>query len=154
MRKRIACVTAAILSISLGVSGCGLIPFEQDIPFLSSRAENAETEKKTEQQTIDEQDADTEKSTEDTQQDDGLNEGEQTDNEDTEEADEKQENPMEQAALMAVQYDYDGAIELLKSQPITKVIRICRVQFRITKIRKPPVQNIRWSRSRTCSSIH
>ena len=41
MRKRIACVTAAILSISLGVSGCGLIPFEQDIPFLSSRAENA-----------------------------------------------------------------------------------------------------------------
>lgn len=74
MRKRIACVTAAILSISLGVSGCGLIPFEQDIPFLSSRAENAETEKKTEQQTIDEQDADTEKSTEDTQQDDGLNE--------------------------------------------------------------------------------
>ena len=117
MRKRIACVTAAILSISLGVSGCGLIPFEQDIPFLSSRAENVETEKKTEQQTIDEQDADTEKSTEDTQQDDGLNEGEQTDNEDTEEADEKQENPMEQAALMAVQYDYDGAIELLKSQP-------------------------------------
>ena len=105
------------MSISLGVSGCGLIPFEQDIPFLSSRAENAETEKKTEQQTIDEQDADTEKSTEDTQQDDGLNEGEQTDNEDTEEADEKQENPMEQAALMAVQYDYDGAIELLKSQP-------------------------------------
>lgn len=91
MRKKIACVTAAILSISLGVSGCGLIPFEQDIPFLSSRAENAETEKKTEQQTIDEQDADTEKSTEDTQQDDGLNEGEQTDNEDTEEADEKQE---------------------------------------------------------------
>ena len=154
MRKRIACVTAAILSISLGVSGCGLIPFEQDIPFLSSIAENAETEKKTEQQTIDEQDADTEKSTEDTQQDDGLNEGEQTDNEDTEEADEKQENPMEQAALMAVQYDYDGAIELLKSSRITKVIRICRVQFRITKIRKPPVQNIRWSRSRTCSSIH
>lgn len=46
MRKRIACVTAAILSISLGVSGCGLIPFEQDIPFLSSRAENVETEKK------------------------------------------------------------------------------------------------------------
>jgi hypothetical protein len=46
MRKRIACVTAAILSISLGVSGCGLIPFEQDIPFLSSIAENAETEKK------------------------------------------------------------------------------------------------------------
>ena len=117
MRKRIACVTAAILSISLGVSGCGLIPFEQDIPFLSSRAENAETEKKTEQQTIDEQDADTEKSTEDTQQDDGLNEEEQTASEDTEEADEKQENPMEQAALMAVQYDYDGAIELLKSQP-------------------------------------
>ena len=124
MRKRIACVTAAILSISLGVSGCGLIPFEQDIPFLSSRAENVETEKKTEQQTIDEQDADTEKSTEDTQQDDGLNEGEQTDNEDTE------------------------------VSRITKVIRICRVQFRITKIRKPPVQNIRWSRSRTCSSIH
>lgn len=46
MRKKIACVTAAILSISLGVSGCGLIPFEQDISFLSSRAENAETEKK------------------------------------------------------------------------------------------------------------
>ena len=57
MRKRIACVTAAILSISLGVSGCGLIPFEQDIPFLSSRAENVETEKKQKQQTIDEQDA-------------------------------------------------------------------------------------------------
>ena len=108
---------AAVLCVSLGFSGCGILPFEQDIPFLSSRAENAETEKKTEQQTIDEQDADTEKSTEDTQQDDGLNEGEQTDNEDTEEADEKQENPMEQATLMAVQYDYDGAIELLKSQP-------------------------------------
>lgn len=52
MRKRIACVTAAILSISLGVSGCGLIPFEQDIPFLSSRAENVETEKKTEQRQL------------------------------------------------------------------------------------------------------
>ena len=87
-------------------NGCELRSLTKDIPFLSSRAENAETEKKTEQQTIDEQDADTEKSTEDTQQDDGLNEGEQTANEDTEEADEKQENPMEQAALMAVQYDY------------------------------------------------
>lgn len=52
-------------------------------------------------------------------------------NEDTEEADEKQENPMEQAALMpAAQYDYDGAIELLKkSAGLQKVIRICRVQF-------------------------
>lgn len=154
MRKRIACVTAAILSISLGVSGCGLIPFEQDIPFLSSRAENAETEKKTEQQTIDEQDADTEKSTEDTQQDDGLNEGEQTDNEDTEEADEKQENPMEQAALMAVQYDYDGAIELLKSQPDYESNTDMQSAVSDYEIRKPPVQNIRWSRSRTCSSIH
>lgn len=116
MRKRIACVTAAILSISLGVSGCGLIPFEQDIPFLSSRAENVETEKKQNSRQLMNRML-IQKSTEDTQQDDGLNEGEQTDNEDTEEADEKQENPMEQAALMAVQYDYDGAIELLKSQP-------------------------------------
>lgn len=61
---------------------------------------------------------------------------------------------MEQAALMAVQYDYDGAIELLKSQPDYESNTDMQSAVSITKIRKPPVQNIRWSRSRTCSSIH
>ena len=101
---------AAVLCVSLGFSGCGILPFEQDIPFLNSKAGSTETEKGT-VQTDGSQDADTEQNTDTTeneQQGTSLNEGEQA---------ETQESPLEQASLMATQYNYDGAIELLKSQP-------------------------------------
>ena len=110
MRKKTACVMAAVLCVSLGFSGCGILPFEQDIPFLNSKAGSTETEKGT-VQTDGSQDADTEQNTDTTeneQQGTSLNEGEQA---------ETQESPLEQASLMATQYNYDGAIELLKSQP-------------------------------------
>ena len=61
---------------------------------------------------------------------------------------------MEQAAFMAVQYDYDGAIELLKSQPDYESNTDMQSAVSDYENTKPPVQNIRWSRSRTCSSIH
>ena len=110
MRKKTACVMAAVLCVSLGFSGCGILPFEQDIPFLNSKAGSTETEKGT-VQTDGSQDADTEQNTDTTEnelQGTSLNEGEQA---------ETQESPLEQASLMATQYNYDGAIELLKSQP-------------------------------------
>ena len=112
MRKRTAGVVAAILSASLALSGCGLLPFQQDVPFQKSESKDTETKntEETEQQTDEEADADTTQDTdtaEDTQQDTDESE-EQTDAE--------EESPLEQASLMAAQYDYDGAIELLKSQ--------------------------------------
>ena len=53
MRKRTACVVAAILSASLAISGCGLLPFEQDVPFQKSDSENTDVKdtEETQQQT-------------------------------------------------------------------------------------------------------
>lgn len=116
MRKRKAGVVAAILSASLALSGCGLLPFQQDVPFQKYESKDTETKntEKTEQQPDEEADADTTQDTdtaEDTQQDTDESE-ERTDAEE----DTQEESPLEQASLMAAQYDYDGAIELLKSQ--------------------------------------
>lgn len=74
--KKAACVMAAVLCVSLGFSGCGILPFEQDIPFLNSKAGSTETEKGT-VQTDGSQDADTEQNTDTTeneQQGTSLNE--------------------------------------------------------------------------------
>ena len=111
---------AAILSAVLSISGCGLLPFEQDVPFQKSKSENTDIKdaENTQQQTDEEQNADAAQdtdTTEDSQQDTNESE-EQADAEESTETDTQQESPLEQASLMAAQYDYDGAIELLKSQ--------------------------------------
>ena len=40
MKKRTAYRMAMILCASFFLSGCGLFPFQQDVPFLSERADN------------------------------------------------------------------------------------------------------------------
>ncbi len=110
MRKKTACVMAAFLCALLAVSGCGLIPFEQDIPFQNSESED--TDKKSSEEAQTETEQETEQTADDTQETEG-----QTGDKETAEADSQQESsPLEQASLMAAQYNYDGAIELLKSQ--------------------------------------
>ena len=107
MKKKTVCVLTVILCASLGLSGCSLFPFEQDLPFHKSETENTDVESagNTPLETEEEQKAETDEDGNDTQ--------EITDGQSEEEAD----SPLEQASLMAAQYDYDKAIELLKSQP-------------------------------------
>ena len=107
MKKKTVCVLTVILCASLGLSGCSLFPFEQDFPFHKSETENTDVESagNTPLETEEEQNAETDE--------DGNDIQEITDGQSEEEAD----SPLEQASLMAAQYDYDKAIELLKSQP-------------------------------------
>ena len=97
MKKKTVCVLTVILCASLGLSGCSLFPFEQDTDVESAGNTPLETEE--------EQNAETDEDGNDTQ--------EITD----EQSEEEVASPLEQASLMAAQYDYDEAIELLKSQP-------------------------------------
>ncbi len=115
-----AYAVAAALCLSLGLNGCGLIPFEQDVSFLESQSGNTDTKGDSQQA---EQDADTAQdadAADDTQQDtDGSTDTQTEAQENTEENSENEsqgEKALEQAALKAEQYDYDGAIDLLKSQ--------------------------------------
>ena len=107
MKKKTVCVLTVILCASLGLSGCSLFPFEQDLPFHQSETENTDVESagNTPLETEEEQNAETDEDGNDTQ--------EITD----EQSEEEVASPLEQASLMAAQYDYDEAIELLKSQP-------------------------------------
>ena len=107
MKKKTVCVLTVILCASLGLSGCSLFPFEQDLPFHKSETENTDVESagNTPLETEEEQNAETDEDGNDTQ--------EITD----EQSEEEVASPLEQASLMAAQYDYDEAIELLKSQP-------------------------------------
>ena len=107
MKKKTVCVLTVILCVSLGLSGCSLFPFEQDLPFHKSETENTDVESagNTPLETEEEQNAETDE--------DGNDTPEITD----EQSEEEVASPLEQASLMAAQYDYDEAIELLKSQP-------------------------------------
>ena len=107
MKKKTVCVLTVILCASLGLSGCSLFPFEQDLPFHKSETENTDVESagNTPLETEEEQNAETDEDGNDTQ--------EITD----EQSEEEVASPLEQASLMAAQYDYDEAKELLKSQP-------------------------------------
>ena len=107
MKKKTVCVLTVILCASLGLSGCSLFPFEQDLPLHKSETENTDVESagNTPLETEEEQNAETDEDGNDTQ--------EITD----EQSEEEVASPLEQASLMAAQYDYDEAIELLKSQP-------------------------------------
>lgn len=107
MKKKTVCVLTVILCASLGLSGCSLFPFEQDLSFHKSETENTDVESagNTPLETEEEQNAETDEDGNDTQ--------EITD----EQSEEEVASPLEQASLMAAQYDYDEAIELLKSQP-------------------------------------
>ena len=107
MKKKTVCVLTVILCASLGLSGCSLFPFEQDLLFHKSETENTDVESagNTPLETEGEQNAETDEDGNDTQ--------EITD----EQSEEEVASPLEQASLMAAQYDYDEAIELLKSQP-------------------------------------
>ena len=110
MKKRTAYRMAMILCASFFLSGCGLFPFQQDVPFLSERADNTGADSES-----------TGSGTQETFYGNGHDVQGQV-SEDSEEsesqtAEQEQESPMEKASLLAAQYDYDGAIELLQSQP-------------------------------------
>ena len=110
MKKRTAYRMAMILCASFFLSGCGLFPFQQDVPFLSERADNKSADSES-----------TGSGTQETFYGNGHDVQGQV-SEDSEEsesqtAEQEQESPMEKASLLAAQYDYDGAIELLQSQP-------------------------------------
>ena len=64
-KKSSMCDGSSFMRIT-GFSGCGILPFEQDIPFLNSKAGSTETEKGT-VQTDGSQDADTEQNTDTTE---------------------------------------------------------------------------------------
>lgn len=106
VKKQLKMVIAFACVLSL-LSGCALFPFAEDNPFGEKDREAA-------------------KITEDTKQDDENSEKAEKEDikEDSEkkadkekEKEEKEKTPIEEADLLAAMYDYDGAIELLKSQP-------------------------------------
>ena len=110
MKKRTAYRMAMILCASFFLSGCGLFPFQQDVPFLSERAGN--------------KGADSESTGSGTQETINGNAhdlqgqvSEDSEESESQTAEQEQVSTMEKASLLAAQYDYDGAIELLQSQP-------------------------------------
>ena len=100
---------------ALGLNGCGLLPFADDDPFHKSASENTKNEEAQQEATGEQQEADTAEADaqEENDQDESSNAEENTEAADTQ----QEESPLDQASLMAAQYNYDGAIELLKSQP-------------------------------------
>ena len=115
MRKRTAWVMTVLLCAALGLNGCGLLPFADDDPFHKSASENTKNEEAQQEATGEQQEADTAEADaqEENDQDESSNAEENTEAADTQ----QEESPLDQASLMAAQYNYDGAIELLKSQP-------------------------------------
>ena len=105
MKKRAAYMMIMILCVSFFLSGCGLFPFQQDVPFLNESSDD-ESEDNGRQGAVsgNEQEA---------QEQEGSEESESQ----TADRVQASASPMENASLLASQYDYDGAIELLKSQP-------------------------------------
>ena len=104
-----------LLCAALGLNGCGLLPFADDDPFHKSASENTKNEEAQQEATGEQQEADTAEADaqEENDQDESSNAEENTEAADTQ----QEESPLDQASLMAAQYNYDGAIELLKSQP-------------------------------------
>lgn len=99
--KKISRLLVAGVSISLLFSGCGFLPFQEDNPFAEEKTSQADTDQAVVTPTSVPETTPTEipEETEETQ---GQTQEQQT--------------PMEEAEHMAAQYDYDGAIELLKGQ--------------------------------------
>ena len=104
-----------LLCAALGLNGCGLLPFADDDPFHKSASENTKNEEAQQEATGEQQEADTAEADaqEENDQDESSNAEENTEAADTQ----QEESPLDQASIMAAQYNYDGAIELLKSQP-------------------------------------
>lgn len=100
MRKTAAILTTVICASMLG--GCGLLPFKEDIPLV--KKEQAEVIQAPTEEPAEEPTAEAEPTAE------PEPEAEETSNDAV-------QAPLAQAERLAVQYDYDGAIELLKSQP-------------------------------------
>ncbi|MDO4272953.1 MAG: polysaccharide deacetylase family protein [Eubacteriales bacterium] len=102
MKKKTISILLSALCAAFLLSGCGLLPFQDDVPFKEDEKPKAEAVTPTavpEPEPTEEPEPEPEADTpgEDMQQGD--------------------KTPLEQASFKAVQYDYDGAIELLKSQP-------------------------------------
>ena len=128
MKKRAVYMLIVTLCGTL-LSGCGFLPFQQDNPFQKKEAITEELEKtessdsQEDTENVEGSDITEEESeeTQDTQEstDSTQDTGESQDTEDTQaaESDTDAEDIMQKASLMAAQYDYDGAIELLKEQP-------------------------------------
>lgn len=93
--KKVSLLLAAGLSISLLLSGCGILPFQEDNPFAKEDTKKNEIAQVTESP-----------------------QPEVTPTEAVEEKEEidQQQAIIDEAKLMASQYNYDGAIQLLKSQ--------------------------------------
>ena len=136
MKKRAVYMLIATLCGTL-LSGCGFLPFQQDNPFqkkemiteevkntesLDSQENQGETENVEESDTEEEPDGNEnieEENPDGNEETEEAEQTEETENEDDTEISEdtqSTEDVLQQAALLATQYDYDGAIELLKGQ--------------------------------------
>lgn len=118
MKKKSVSVLLAAVCGSLLMSGCGLLPFAEDIPFENKGQQTAE---KPENEGENSAEASGESAS---AEEISENPEEKPDKKADKKPEKKPEKPaekpmsaMEQAALLAEQYDYDGAISVLKEQP-------------------------------------
>ena len=104
MKKRILSFVF-ILCMTALLGGCGILPFAEDNPFTEKEEETIETEPPAATATPTAEPTPT-----------PTEEPKETEEAKTQEEKQDEGTPLEQAAHMAAQYDYDGAIQLLKSQ--------------------------------------
>ena len=96
MKKRVVMILCA-MGLCISMAGCGLLPFSGDmIGATDSQESSADVS---------------------SEQDSDISFSSTPEEEEETEKQETSETPLEKADLMAQQYDYDGAIELLKEQP-------------------------------------
>ena len=97
MRKRKAAVIVLLVCILTLLNGCGLLPFSEDNPLEKDENQKVpEFQSKPRQEEEQETEASAEEAEISEEEDDGV---------------------LKEAERMAMQYDYTGAIELLRSQP-------------------------------------
>ncbi|MDC7291618.1 polysaccharide deacetylase family protein [Blautia schinkii] len=102
MKKKAIGILLSALCAAFVFTGCGLLPFQEDVPFTKQETPKAEVMPSA--TPVPEAEPTEEPQQEPVEETSGG--GEQNEG-----------SPLEQARLMATQYDYDGAIELLKGQP-------------------------------------
>ncbi len=110
--KRRGVILLSVLCI-FSMSGCALLPFAEDMPFRENKQEAEQTAEtpveETGQETEEGQDEETEQEPETEQEAEAEQESGAVA--------ENNASVIAEARLMAAQYDYDGAIALLQSQP-------------------------------------
>lgn len=108
MKKRFLMLMCA-LTVSVSMAGCALLPFSDDVASSNVSESGGDDEDISLSSKPEEEQEPVE--TEDVEADDKEEKGDITTSGDVE------QGPLEQAKKLADQYDYDGAIELLRSQP-------------------------------------